>query len=132
MATRRIIGTGITIIIASSFFLNLLSIFHDYAYDRLNVNRNILLTCIWLTNVYPSYSIYLNKINGRVFISIFYIFLLSGVMTFFHFIYLSDLLSGFSINEIRAIYGIYFTISTLINFIGALGGFLASLLKRSQ
>lgn len=132
MATRRIIGTGITIIIASSFFLNLLSIFHDYAYDRLNVNRNILLTCIWLTNVYPSYSIYLNKINGRIFISIFYIFLLSGVMTFFHFIYLSDLLSGSSINEIRAIYGIYFTISALINFIGALGGFLASLLKRSQ
>ena len=131
MTTKRAIGIGITIIIISSIFLWLSSLFHSYVYNRVHINRNGLLTCLWLLNSFSSYLLYFYNIRRRLLISILYILFLGVLMTLMHFIFWNETYSDFSgIEGLKVISGVYFVISTVTICIGAGVGFITSCLKR--
>ncbi|EGT0664575.1 hypothetical protein JAF83_004827 [Citrobacter werkmanii] len=131
MTARKAIGIGITIIIISSLFLWLSSLFHSYVYNRMHIDRNGLLTCLWLLNSFSSYLLYFYGVRQRLLISILYVLFLGGLMTLMHFIFWNDTYNDFSgIEGLKVISGVYFIISAITICIGAGVGFITSCLKR--
>lgn len=131
MTTKRIIVIGITIIIISSVFLWLSSLIHSYVYNRMHINRNGLLTCLWLLNSFSSYLLYFYNIRGKLLISLLYILFWGGLMTLMHFIFWNETYGDFSgIEGLKVISGVYFAISTITICIGVGVGFITSCLKR--
>lgn len=132
MTTKKVISIGITIIIISSFFLWLSSLFHSYVYNRMQISRNGLLTCLWLLNSLSSYLLYFYSVRQRLLISILYVLFLGGLMTLIHFIFSNDKYSDFSgIEGLKTISAVYFIISAITICIGAGVGFIISCFKKA-
>ncbi len=133
MTAKRAIGIGTTIIVISCVFLWLTSQLHSYVYNRIYINRNSLLTFLWLLNSFSSFLLYFHGVKQRLLISIVYVLFLGSIMTLMHFIFLSDKYSDFSgVEGLKTISGVYFIISTIAISIGAGVGFIISCLKKDD
>ena len=131
MTAKRAIGIGTTIIVISCVFLWLTSQLHSYVYNRIYINRNSLLTFLWLLNSFSSFLLYFHGVKQRLLISIVYVLFLGSIMTLMHFIFSSDKYSDFSgVEGLKAISGVYFIISTIAISIGAGVGFIIPCLKK--
>ncbi len=132
MSRLKVWLIGLTIILVFVFLSEFAIIFKGYVFGRFGLNRNLILTILWLLPIVSSFiAVFFPEKNGII-AGISYIPILSFLAPIVHFIsgQLGATIDLGGISGLRITFKIYLVLSVITIGLGCLAGMFSKRLKR--